>query len=587
MKKNAISFDDCFKGFTRDQDKVISPEETVARFYDKAESLDFEIINEVRRIDNGRLDIPVYFSICSDEAQTFTGTKKQMGKGASPEQAKASACMELVERFSFFSFLKNEDHFVRGDYQQMREKGYPVMEPAYLLQSVDDDRMSPETLERLLAGVPMQWTWATNITDNADVLIPFSWFYAINEFNGSSAGNTLEEAALQGIAEVVERDVCSRISQERLETPLIEKTSIKDPVAVDLLQKFEKNHIELYLSDFSLDSGIPTVAALAVDRTTYPQQSEIVFTAGTTPGAEKAVIRALTEVAQLAGDFNTAATYVASGLPKPKEMKEVAYVTDSPKRIDICEMADLADDNIKTEIENCIAVLAARGLSVFMIDVRHPELDIPACYTIIPGARFRERARRREGGLFAAKMVSEHFPNPILFEKKLADMEDVLGPVSYLFFYRGIHHFNNGMYPEAVEQFEKALSQNPDEEELPFIYAYLGHCFKDMALYDSAIAYLEKGETCDPERADISNLLGFCYFKKEEYRTAITHFEKAVALNPSSAMDHANLGVNHSRLGNSNEAVRSFRLALSLDPSLDFARQQLAELTAGQLTPED
>ena len=33
------------------------------------------------------------------------GTQKQMGKGGSPAQAEASALMELVERFSFFSFM--------------------------------------------------------------------------------------------------------------------------------------------------------------------------------------------------------------------------------------------------------------------------------------------------------------------------------------------------------------------------------------------------------------------------------------------------------------------------------------------------
>ena len=44
-------------------------------------------------------------------------------------------------------------------------------------------------------------------------------------------------------------------------------------------------------------------------------------------------------------------------------------------------------------------------------------------------------------------------------------------------------------------------------------------------------------------------------------------------------MDYANLGVNHNRLGNSDEAIRYFTLALTLDPSLEFAEQQLKDLT--------
>ena len=71
------------------------------------------------------------------------------------------------------------------------------------------------------------------------------------------------------------------------------------------------------------------MGALAIDRSTFPELSEIVFTAGTTPGPDKAIIRAITEVAQLAGDFNSGSNYVASGLPKPLSMEEVSYITKS------------------------------------------------------------------------------------------------------------------------------------------------------------------------------------------------------------------------------------------------------------------
>ncbi|MCP3890126.1 MAG: hypothetical protein GY702_14835, partial [Desulfobulbaceae bacterium] len=101
MKKNRIMLQDCMKTFTIDQDKAISPDQTVKKFHDKLKSIELNILSEVKRIDNGRLDIPVYFSVCGDDALATIGTKKQMGKGASPIQAEASACMELAERYSF------------------------------------------------------------------------------------------------------------------------------------------------------------------------------------------------------------------------------------------------------------------------------------------------------------------------------------------------------------------------------------------------------------------------------------------------------------------------------------------------------
>jgi ribosomal protein S12 methylthiotransferase accessory factor len=578
MKKKMIALQDCLKTFTTDQDKAISPEKTVARFLDKLASLDLKILSEIKRIDNGRLDIPVYFSVCGDDALALTGTKKQMGKGASPQQAKASACMELAERFSFFSFKNNPDNFLVGDYAMLRQQGYPVLDSAFLLQSVHDQATGKEMLERLLAGIPMQWTWATNMTRGEEVLIPFSWFYAINEFNGPSAGNTYEEAALQGICEIVERHVCSLINHQKKPTPKIDPASVQDAVARDLLDKFAANGIELYLNDFSLDTGICTVGALAIDRSTFPDSSEIVYTAGTTPGAEKALIRAVTEIAQLAGDFNSHSNYVASGLPKPLSMQEVTYLTESDEVVAIADMPDLTDSNIKVEVERCVQSLQKIGMEVFMIDTVHPELQVPALYTIVPGAHFRERSMIRSVGLFAAKLLVDTVHDPVELDLRLNAMSELLPAAYYLEFYRGRNLFTAGSPAEAIAHFDKALSLDPEQEDLPYIYSYKGSCLKEMGRYDEAIQSLEQGRKEDDERPDLHNLLGVCHFKKGDYQTAISHFERAVHLNPSSAVDYANLGVNYSHLGKNDEAKQFLTLALTLDPAISFARDYLEKI---------
>jgi ribosomal protein S12 methylthiotransferase accessory factor len=580
MKKKVIRLQDCMKTYTTDQDKAISPEETVARFKEKLKNLDLDILKEVKRIDNGRLDIPVYFSVCGEDAKAMTGTKKQMGKGASAMQAQASACMELGERFSFFTFKNNPDNFLVGDYRAMRDQGYPVLDQKYLLQSVHDEDHDIAFLDDVLQGIPMQWTWATRLSDSEDILIPFSWFFAINEFNGPSAGNSYEEAALQGICEIVERHVCALVSHEKIKTPLVEHDSVKDPVSRKLLTIFKKNGIELYLNDFSLDTGICTIAALAIDRSTFPETSEIVYTAGTTPDPEKALIRAVTEVAQLAGDFNSGSNYIASGLPKPLSMEEVQHVTKSGLVTTIQDIENLGDTNIRVEVENCVKSLAARGMDTFMLDVTHPELKIPAIYTIVPGAHFRERSMIHDVGLFASKLLVEREEDPVLLEEKLARLEELIPGAYYLAFYRGRNLYNLGYADQALIHFKNALRLNPEQEDLAYIYSYMGNSYKDLEQYDDALTVLEKGLQEDEERPDIYNMKGVCFFKKEEYAKAVQCFERAVALNPSSAMDYANLGVNHRRLGNKDEAVHFFTLALSLDPEIEFAQQQLAELVA-------
>ncbi len=579
MKDNKVVLKDCFKTFTVDQDKAITPEETLKRFYKKVEGLDVNIVQEIKRIDNGRLDIPVYFSLCGEDASKYTGTKKQMGKGASPVQAEASACMELAERFSFFSFTKDDTNFIVGDYKSMRDVGHPVLDLKTMLLSVHDTTTSVEKLESLLEGIPMQWTMATKMTGNGeDVLIPFSWFFAINEFNGPSAGNTYEEAALQGVCEIIERDVCSRINRDKLDTPKIDPSSVKDPVSKELLEKFEKHGIAVYMNDFSLDTGVPSVGALAIDHSTFPEKSEIVYTAGTTPNPEKALIRALTEVAQLAGDFNTGSNYVASGLPKPLAMTEVEYLTETDSVVTIDDMVDIADDNIRVEVENTLDALKANGFDVYMIDVTHPGLDIPALYTIVPGAHFRERSMICDAGLFCAKLLVEQIEDPVEQISKLGKMEELLPNAYYIEFYKGRNLVTVGETQQALECFDKALENSPEEEDIPYIYSYKGCCLRDLARYEDAVQALKTGLNHDEERPDIHNTLGVCYFKLDQFEEAIEHFKRAIELNPASAIDYANVGINYKRLGKDDDAVQYLTVALSLDASLDFAKAALDEI---------
>jgi ribosomal protein S12 methylthiotransferase accessory factor len=581
MEKTPIRPQDCFKHYTFDQDKVCSPVETVNRFREKLAQVDLDILKEVRRIDTGRLDIPVYFSVCGKDACKVIGNKKQMGKGSTPEQSQASACMELAERFSFFCFKKDENNFITDTYACLKKAGQPLLPLEMLLLSVHDETTDLATLEALISDIPIQWAWATNLNRQEEVLVPFSWFYAINEFNGPSAGNTYEEAILQGISEIVERHVCALVNHGRLRVPKIDPESVKDPVSKELIDKFRRNGIVLLLHDFSLDTGMPTVAALAYDPSTFPQSSEIVYTAGTTPDPEKSLIRAITEVAQLAGDFNTGSNYVASGLPKPLSLDEVRYLTEGNETVAIQKLPDISHHNMLVEIENSLAALKKLGMEVLVLNTRHPSLGIPTIYTIIPGCHFRERSMIRNVGLFAAKLVTERITDPVAASRQLLKMQELLPDAYYLEFYLGRNEQLLGNPEGAVARFEKALALNPEEEDLPYIYSHMGDCLKDLAQYGKAIEILRRGSEFDEERPDIHNLLGFCHFKLNDYETAITHFSRSVELNPASAIDYANLGVNYRRLEKTDEAVKYFKLALSLDPTIEFARQHLDELVIG------
>lgn len=565
---------DAFKRFTLDLDKVLTPDETVRRFKEKLKGVNLDILESTMRIDNDRLGIPVYFSICGKDAFEIIGTKKQMGKGGTPEQSEASAVMELAERFSFFSFSRNPKNFFVEEYRNLKNHAVPFEAIALSVHDSSDDL---DKAQEVFSRLPLKWTWGYNLTRQEEVLIPFDWFFAINEYNGPSAGNCVEEALSQGICEIVERHVSSIVSRNKITTPAIRVNSITDPVVLDMIEKYEKIGVRLFISDFSLDTGIPSVGVLAYDPSTFPERSEIVWTAGTTPNPQKALSRALTEVAQLGGDFNTSSNYVASGLPKLRTLAEADFVVHPDRETDITKLPDLSHDNIRVEVENCIAALSRIGMEVIVLDVTHPELEIPAFYTIVPGAHFRERAAGTSVGMFSTKLIAECVDT----ERAITELqraETLIPGKYYIKFYLGSCHLSMSKPREALKHFEEALELNPKKEDIASIYSYMGISLRDMNQYRQAITVLEKATAYDSERTDVCNLMGFCHFKLKEHEKAIECFREALRIDPTSAIDYANIASNYRDMDKKGQAIRYYELALELDPTIEFARDNLSKL---------
>ncbi|MCD4741068.1 MAG: YcaO-like family protein [Desulfobacteraceae bacterium] len=569
-----IKLQDAVKTETLDQDKIISPQKTVDRFKEKSARLNLNILSKTERIDNGRLDIPVFFSECGSDAKDIIGTNKQMGKGATPEQAEASAVMELAERFSFFSFVNNADNFFTDTYKNVEKNALPF---SMILQSVHDEEGDTEAKRKIFENLPLKWTQGYNLTQKKEVLVPFNWFYMINEFNGPCAGNCAEEAISQGICEVVERHASSLISQGRLSVPGIDPDSATDPMVIEMLAKYKKAGISLYISDFTQDMGIPTVGVMAYDESTFPVMSEIVWTAGTTPNPEKALSRALSETAQLAGDFNTGSNFVASGLPKFDSLEEADYITHPEKIIPINDLPDESNNNIKIEIESMVSVLAKKGMDVILINVMHKGLEIPAFYTIIPGAHFRERAVDASVGMFSARLITESFePEEALL--KLDAIEELLPGKYYTNFYKGLSFLSLHDNNSALKHFKTALDLEPAKMNIPDICSYMGLCLKDMEQYEKALKVLARGVAIDGQRTDIHNLIGFCHFKMKNHEQAIKSFKRVISIDPSSGIDYANVASNYRDMGNSKAAIKYYEMALQIDPSISFARDSLDRL---------
>lgn len=571
-----IELSSCPKGYTKDLDKVITPAETVARVKAKLYKSGMNILSDTVRIDTGRLGIPVFLSVCGDEARRILPTRKQMGKGSSEEQAQASAVMELMERYSYFSFWEREDSMVSSSWLEAEKQfGDALISVEEILKSVQDE-LPKEDARRILNILPWKFHQATCLTTGKDVWLPVDWFKLLSEFNGTSSGNTNEESLLQGCCELIERHVCCCIDRERTETPTIDKDSIDDPVLRNLIELFERENIHLVLKDFSMGMPIPTVAAVAWDESTFPETSEIVFTAGTASSPQKAAIRAVTEIAQLAGDFCTGACYEASGLTKFTRLQDINWLLRGDTRA-LSSLPTVEDGDIRNELLSTIRGLKSLGYNVYAVQTTHPELDIPAHYTIIPGLTFRERDKNQSLGLFVGRRISES-ADWNTAEKGLKILESCYSGAHFLPFFRGMLELRNENYLQAYDYFLLAAPKQPESDAEALSYFYAGYALTLVENWKDALPHLEKAFDLCPDMKEYGNFCGVSCFKQQNYEKAAYYFRRVLKIDKGSMTDMANLGVCMKYLGKTEEAEKYLTIALRTDPSLESARKHLEEL---------
>nr|WP_321514185.1 YcaO-like family protein [uncultured Pseudodesulfovibrio sp.] len=571
-----IELKECLKEFTTDQDKACSPQDTVTRVKAALADRCKGVLGETDRVDTGRLGIPVFVSVCGPEAREIMPTRKQMGKGASPEQAEASALMELVERFSYFSFWADESNFSELTWSEAATK-WPekLMDIRQIILSVEENISEQEAI-RLMDLVKWRFHPALNVGSEQEEYVPLDWFKKLNEFNGSSAGNTFEESICQGACELVERHVCAMIDRSRQTTPTIDPASLDDPVLHRLVECFRQNNVKLILKDFTMGYPVPTVAAVAWDSKTFPALSEIVFTAGTAASPAKAAIRAVTEVAQLAGDFETSRVYEASGLSKFTELEQVKWLEEGPV-VSLDSLPSVEDSDIYNELMALANGLQDKGNTLYTVDTRHPELMVTANYNFVPGFDFRERTPNRSIGLFVGRILAED----VDFDDATEGLE-VLAEIYpngyFLPFFRGLLALRMGDPLFAIAQFEAAEPLQPADEERALAAFYQAYALSQMEEWEETIVHLDRAVELDTECKEFFNLRGVAHFKSGRYAEAAGDFQSSLDIDSGSPHDLANLGLCHKFMGNRSEALDYLNAALDMDPSLDFARKQLEEM---------
>jgi ribosomal protein S12 methylthiotransferase accessory factor len=556
-------------------DKALAPAETVRRAREVLDRLG-GVLAETERVDTGRLGIPVFMSLAGPRARKLLPGRKQMGKGSSPEQAEASALMELVERYSFFSLFHSGRGLVSMRWSEAEDRGSEGVIPVQrVLQAVGDEGLSSGTARQVLDLVPWCFAEVLDAAAGRLLLAPVDLFKALNEYNGASAGNTPEESVLQGACELVERHVSALAEAEKQTLPTIDPASINDPVLLELLEAFASNGVRLVLKDMSQGLPVPTVAALAWDPATFPEKSEIVFTAGAAASPVKAAIRAVTEVAQLAGDFETGRVYEPSGLSKPTSLEEATWILEGPLT-GIQDLPSLASTDILEELTRLVRGLDESGFRLYVLDTTDPELGLPAHYNIVPGFSFRERTAQGLGPLVGRRLAEEG--DPVESLSAMERLVGLLGPAPWLDFQQGLLALRLEDLSRAEALFSASWDRQDSGEDKALAVFYLAYAQSLQERWDEVRQNASRAIELDPSGQAYFNLRGVSLFKAGAYEPAARDFESALALDAGSAWDLANLGACLHRLGRDDEAVAKLAAALELDPDMAFARRHLEEI---------
>jgi putative methanogenesis marker protein 1 len=370
--------------------RVLPPDETYRRIEPLMERIGVTELVDITPFDS--LGIPVYSALRPSAARGSVAV--HAGKGKDPLQAKVSAMMEAIERFS------GEYHGEHMEFAGFEEIG--------IKKAVDPkDLILPRQFQM---GERIYWTPSWDLLNEEERFIPsnavFHPYLSMgteplfrSDTNGLAGGNALEEAILHGILEVIERDALS--SAERSQTLGKRILIDRDGPARTLQEIFLKQDIVLHLWLLNGRTGIPTVAAAADDlRARDP--GLLVTGSGSHTCPEIAVIRALTEVAQ------SRASYLYGGRTDPmreqviqkagyERLKRInrMWFSEGEEEVALSRIPDHSTEYIDEDIRVVLQEVERHAESVCMCDLS--QTAVPVVRIVIPGfeVSYIDRSRTR------------------------------------------------------------------------------------------------------------------------------------------------------------------------------------------------
>jgi ribosomal protein S12 methylthiotransferase accessory factor YcaO len=378
---------DSYKHFVdRGMAKLVPPEETVRTVLRQIGSMQYPILEYYEPVHRPS-GIPQYVFAVNENFRRYKAkVANTNGKGHIPAQAMASGLMELAERYSCHKYIafRNGNIASVAQFSSLTENAFTLESFLSVLWETPDERLKEFLNNAYLA------LYLGSTLDGQDVLIPVNLLNYFVTTNGMASGNSLEEAILHALCEVIERHCLLHIRNKKLQTPLIDPVSINNPVARNLIRQLTGSGQHLTIRDFSLGIGIPVIGVIRSIDT-----GNCLVTAGVATHRDEALVRALTENSQ------------------GENKKFFEGISASEQYFTADETADfegipcIDDMNYKTELETLRTLLIRQNMTVMYVDMTDEELAVPSVFAVITNTQSDTVTPMPAPSHFACSLIEE------------------------------------------------------------------------------------------------------------------------------------------------------------------------------------
>ena len=389
--------------------RTVSSRATVARFRKHVSPL----TGVVARLERIEADLPLNTNFhaahnFSAPAQNLNElraglTGGSFGKGSTAEQAEASALMEAIERYSGIfqgdeiKATRRFTDFAPGD--AIRPNDVLLFSDAQYLpeqtgeEDLHETQMAPAPFD---PSARIEWSPVWSLRDGRFKYIPTSQLYffyrgpaAFNaDSNGCAAGNTIEEAIVQGFLELVERDAYAIWWYNRLRRAEVDLSHFNDSYVQDLKAQLAETGRRLWVLDVTSDLGIPTYVAIL--HWMQNGLENIEFGSGAHFDPRIAMLRTLTELNQfLSIGLMGGGTGEKSSLDgvTPLRLADYPFLTPSGTVQPSSGWTAGLLDNTRRQVDACVDIAARAGLDFLVLDQTRPDVEVPVVRVIVPGLR--------------------------------------------------------------------------------------------------------------------------------------------------------------------------------------------------------